>query len=369
MPRHSIKDDSSIAPTLWSTDYGAARIRLAVLCWAIAAVILVAGVIWLGAPGTFDISSPDFFPLPAGFAGAFTVFGFVHLGSGLRDLARRRKAGLSRLEANPPRLGKKFSGRIRTANDMAATGPYTIRLACEHHTTSEGTDESTRTHRVILWEKSDAAPQSTRSDLGIPFAFSIPANGVPSHPGTLANSDSVVWKLSVSAPTSGLNYAADFLLDVQPEGGADEASSRSVDEAFRGYTRPEQPGARFLRFAIPIIGALLVLAGGYASLNQALHSWHGVAVSGTILTFNRPQAEVALESGPKVVVPGISSHNQWQEGQQVVVVCRADGAEFSTCRMDTGSDRWIDAVATLAIGLALTAVGVWLWWRRRRLSP
>ena len=57
MAHRGIKDDSSIAPTLWSTDYGAARLRLAVICWAIAAVILIAGVIWLGAPGVFAIAA------------------------------------------------------------------------------------------------------------------------------------------------------------------------------------------------------------------------------------------------------------------------------------------------------------------------
>lgn len=368
MPLRSTKDDSAVAPTLRSTDYGAARLRLAAVCWAIAVAILIAGLVWLGVPGVFDMSSPDFFPLPAGFAGALTILGFVHLGHGLLDLARRRKAGLSSLEASPPRLGRKFSGCIRTANDMAATGAYTIRLACEHHTTSEGTNESTRTHRTVLWEKTVTAAKSTRSDLGLPFTFDIPANGLPSRQGTLADSDSVVWKLSVGAPTSGLNYAADFLLDVQPAEDTDESPSRSVEEAFRGQVRPEQPGARFLRFAIPIVGALLIAAGGYASFNQALHGWQGEAVNGTILAFSRPKAEVALDGGQKVVVPGISSHNRWQEGQRVVVICRVDDGQFNTCRMDTGSDRWIDALATLAIGLGLAAVGAWLWWRRRAVS-
>ncbi|MBN9064182.1 MAG: hypothetical protein J0H41_17380 [Rhizobiales bacterium] len=348
-----------------SSDYGAARIRLAIVSWAIAAAILIAGVIWIGSASVFDTASPDFFPFPAGLAGVLAIVGMVHLGQGLRDLARRRKSGLSRIEAGKAQLGKVFSGRVWTEKPVAATGPYRVRLSCEHSIPTEGPDDSSRRRTAVLWEKTVTANSSTRSNFGIPFSFELPPNGLPSGPEGLANGETVVWRLRASAPASGLNYVAGFVIDVS---GTDVAAPlRSTSDAFQGYARPEQPGVRILRFALPIVGALVVAAGGYASINQALHSWRGAAVSGTVTAFNRPQAVVALDNGQTVSVPALSSHHQWREGQQVLVTCRADDDQYSVCRMDTGFDRWTDAVATLAIGLILTAIGAWLW-RRKRLA-
>lgn len=369
MPIQPIRSGPPPLPAQQSIDRGPVRIRYALTCWAIAAAILIAGVVWLGASSVFDAGSPDFFPMPAGFAAIFALFGFFHLGLGLQDLARRRKTGLSSLDAGAAFLGQVFTGRIRTANDVGATGPYRLRLACEHHTAAGADEDSAgRRHIVVLWEKSLTVPKSTRSDLGIPFSFKIPADGLSSGPRGLANGDTITWKLGISAPTPGLDYAADFVVDVLSELNADGVQRRSVAEAFKGHARPEQAGGRFLRFALPIVGLMLVAGGGYASVNQLLHSWRGAAVNGVILSFNRPQAEVALDNGQVVMVPGLSSHNDWREGQRVVVTCRRDGALYDTCRMNTGNDRWIDALATLAIGLLLTAIGAWLWRRRRSMT-
>lgn len=351
-----------------STDYGATRIRMAAICWVLAAAILIGGVAWLGAPGVFDMASPDFFPLPAGFAAALVAFGFVHLGQGLRDLARRRKTGLSRLDANSAALGARFEGRIRTEKDVGATGPYVIQLSCLRTMASETDDGSSRRRTVILWEKGATSPKSTRSDVGVPFSFDIPANGLPSGPDGLPNGDSVTWKLKASAPTAGLNYVTEFLIDVRPDPDANASPLRSVDDAFQGHLRPEQSWAKVLRYALPAVGALLIAAGGYGSINQVLHSRNGVALTGSVSAFNRPQVDIKLDGGQAVIVPRVSSHLQWREGQRVTVTCREDSGQYGACRMDTGFDRWTDALATLAIGLAFAAIGVWLWRRRRPVT-
>ncbi len=348
-----------------STDPGPARIRMAAICAAIAASVLIAGIVWLGAPAVLDPAAPDFFPLPAGFALVFAAFGLLHLACGLRDLARRRKTGLSRLETGAARLGKPFAGRIHTAQDVAATGPYRIRLACEHHTVPADTqDEGSRRQIVVLWQTSATAPAATRSDAGIPFAFAIPADGLASDAPGLANGDFIVWRLTIAAPTAGLDYAAEFIVEMAPETGG-EAPPRPVAAAFQGLARPERPAMRFLRFALPIAGTLMIAGGGYASANQFLHGWHGTALGGTILSFTRPRAEIALDGGGTVSVTGLSSHTQFQPGQRVTVTCRVEDGAYAGCRMDTGADRWIDPLATLAIGLVLAAVGAALWLRRR----
>jgi hypothetical protein len=352
--------------------------QMGLFLWIASVVILGAGIVWLGVPGVFDLNSPDFFPVPVGLAAFAGVIGTVHLVQGVLLSARFRKYGVSTREAGPAVLGQVYRGRIRTTRDLDVSGPYTIRLLCEQ---KSGVNRG-RTSAVLesLWEASVSAPASTRSSAGIPFAFQIPVNGLPG--GTMPGSDgnlevsSIFWTLGVSAPMQGLQYQAAFLVDVDvpcavsSAAGEDRPMAVNAARPFAGQIRPEQPFARLTRFIAPVLGILLAAAGGYATINQWQLGQNGTAFTGRIVAVETPALGIALDDGGSVRIPRVTKYNSWQAGQPVRVTCREDGRGIRTCRMDTGYDRWIDALGTLAIGLALLFLGGWLWlrWRARPTS-
>ncbi len=352
--------------------------QMGLFLWIASGVILAGGIVWLGMPGVFEFNSPDFFPVPVALAAFAAVIGTIHMVQGVLQSARFSKYGASTLEAGPAVLGQVYRGRIRTARDLDVSGPFSIQLLCEK---KSGVNRD-RTSAVLasLWEGSASAPASTRSSAGIPFAFQIPANGLPG--GTIPGSDgnleisSIFWTLSVSAPMQGLQYQAAFPVDVDVPGSsqntAEEAPLMPVNAAgaFAGHIRPEQQLARITRLIAPVLGILLVAAGGYATVNQWQLGQNGAAFTGRIVSVETPAIGIALDGGGTVRIPRVTKYNSWQTGQPVRMTCRDNGGGIRTCRMDTGFDRWIDALGTLAVGLALLLLGGWLWlrWRGRKIS-
>ena len=344
-----------------STDLASARMRNAIACFAIAAAIIAAGIAWLGFEETFDVNARDFMPLPAGFAGAFALFGLIHLAQGGLDIARRRKFGQSTLDAGHAALGANFAGRIRTDSVSSVTGPYKILLRCVRHWTDDDIDDGPRGRSEHLWESSQSVSPS-RAGAGIPFSFSIPAKGLPSRSAQSAGGDTIVWTLSVTAPAGVMNYAADFQIDV---GGKRVAAAGNALAEFRKIARPEQPGWRLFRHILTVAGPLILALGLFALGNQAWHSYGGTAFTGRIAAIGRPFSDVALDTGgAPVKVRGLTKHQAWAVGQPVVVTCRMEEGERAGCRMDTGLDRWLDASGTALAGLLLALAALWLWRRR-----
>ena len=356
-------------------DQARRTIRIGLTMWGIAAAILVAGIAWLGMPGVFEFNSPDFMPMPGFFAFAFALFGTIQLGKGLLQSARFGKYGASTLEARPAVLGQVYRGTIRTDRPIEVSGPFTIRLFCESKDFSD-TDSEARTSKVLLWEASVSAPAMTRSSTGIPFAFRIPADGIPNRAGSAVKGHEIYWTLSVFAPMAGLHYRAEFPINVgatdaeteEEEEAAARLGPTSVKEAFVGQAGPvfpEHPGARVLRFVAPIAGILLFAVGSYSTFLQWSHGRDGVALSGKITSVDRPAVDIALDGGGAVRVARVTKNNIWQVSQSVQITCLREGRELRSCRMDTGFDRWIDALGTLAVGAVLLLLGSWLWSRRR----
>lgn len=353
-------------------DQARRTIRIGLAMWGVAAAILVAGIIGLGMPAVFEFNSPDFMPMPGFFAFAFAAFGTIHLGQGLFQSARFGKYGASTLEAGPAVLGQVYRGKIRTDRALEISGPYVIRLFCESRDISDPDSESGK-GRALLWEASVSASASTRSSTGIPFQFRIPADGIPNRTGSSLRGHEIYWTLSVLAPMAGLHYRAEFPIDVgatdaETEEEEVEAARRgpaSLKEAFVGQIRPERPGMGLLRFVVPIAGILLFTVGAYSTFLQWSHGRNGVALSGKITSVDRPAVDIALDGGGTTRVARVTKNNIWQVDQPVQITCLREGGELRACRMDTGSDRWIDALGTLAVGTVLLLFSCWLWFRRR----
>ncbi len=356
-------------------------IRIGLALWGLAALTLGAGIYGFGLPAMFEPDSPDFIPFFDLLALVFVGFGTTHLGQGLVQAARNNKHGLSTLDANRAVLGQVYRGKVRTQRPLVVTGPYTIRLLCESQAYANVNDDSSSSKgRAIRWETSVSAPASTLSSVGIPFQFKIPADGLPNRRGGAVEQHAIYWTLSVSAPMNGLHYRAAFPIDVgasesEPDDDDDDngdgvppAERRKVEGAFAGFVRPESSAMRLLRFIAPIVGLVLLGAGAHNVADQWSYGRDGVQLSGRITAINPPALEVALEGGGAGHVARVTKNNTWRIDQSVRVTCLRDGGAKRSCRMDTGSDRWIDGVGTLAVGAALMLLGGWLWLRRRARS-
>lgn len=353
-------------------------LRIGLSLWATAAAIFAAGVLWFGAPAVIDPGSVDFIPFPAALALFFAVFGTIHLGQGAVAKWRFNRYGASTLDAGPAVLGKVYRGRIRTAQPLAVSGPYEIRLLCESRDVRDGDgDSNRRTVRQPVWAATIRAPASTNSTIGIPFDFKIPADGLPNRHGSSVAGYEIYWSLQISAPMKGMHYNAMFPIDVaaiesrsvDPDEDEERelAAARrhaSLDDAFAGQLRPDGSRARAFHYIVPAIGALILAAGAYSTWNQVAYGLSGVVLSGKISAIDAPSLDVSLQTGEVARIARVTTHNIWTVGQPVEVTCTRDTERPRRCRMNTGSDRWIDALGTLAVGTIALLLGAWLWLRR-----
>jgi hypothetical protein len=347
-------------------DEGPRSLKIGLGFWAVAVALVVAGLVWLGPTETLDINSRDFFPLPAGFGFAAAAFGTFYLGRGVLFLLRFGKYGESTLEAGNAMLGKTFKGKIRTPDDLAAQGPFSLRLLCVHQTKGANDyDDNGGSNGIVttqLWEAVATAPAATRSSAGIPFEFSIPKDGLRSLSRPFAQGHNIKWTLHVAAPLTGLDYSATFPVQV---GGAGEGSQReraSAQQApFAGQMKPEQSWMRIARFVAPVLGVLFFGAGSYATIGQLFHG--GIPLTGKIVAVNMPSVDVALDEGGTVKIARVTKNHAWRVDEPVRVSCVEEGNTLRSCRMDTGVDRWIDGVGTLIVGVLLLLLSAWLWRR------
>lgn len=368
-------------PTLKSGTLAQVRqpFRIGAALWATAAATFTAGVFWFGTPAVIDPGSPDFIPFPAALALFFAGFGTLHLVQGVLAKWRFDRAGESTLDAGAAVLGKVYRGRIRTAQPLAVSGPYEIRLLCESRDVRESDgDSNRRTVRQPVWAATAKASASTNSTFGIPFEFKIPADGLPNRHGSSVPGYEIYWTLEISAPMKGVHYRAAFAIDVaaleERSVDPDEDEERelaaarrhaSLEDAFAGHVRPESSRARAFRYIVPAIGALIFAAGAYSTWNQVSYGLGGVVLSGRISAINAPALDIGLETGEPARIPRVTKYNTWTVGQPVEVTCPSEpGATPRRCRMNTGSDRWIDALGTLAVGTTILVLGALLWLRR-----
>lgn len=188
--------------------------------WLMAALLVgaaVAAALYFRVDWNFDLDSRDFNPfvfVPIVLGG----FGLRFFVSALLATLRARRHGEAALEVEGEFVapGETLRGRVRTATDLAPSGPYELRLRCieavPHVEVGGGVDRGT--YDRIRWEATLAVPAAgLRSSAGIPFAFALP-EGVPvaGDPGLKGQ---IRWTLDVRAPGPGLDFATWFGVDVR----------------------------------------------------------------------------------------------------------------------------------------------------------
>ncbi len=144
----------------------------------------------------------------------FPILGLLLLGLAMRLTIQRRKFGEQVFEISNRmgRIGDGLKGTVRSTNRPEATGDYVIRLSCRE-TITTGSGKNRKTRVETHWEKfHNLSFMNYSPGDGLPVAFDIP-KGVPESFDEMARG-SVRWILSVSAPTPGVDYSAEFHVPV-----------------------------------------------------------------------------------------------------------------------------------------------------------
>lgn len=217
--------------------------RIEALAAAGIAVAALGGAGWLGWmigwPGSFDTSDPDFVnPISImilGLLGAAVWFAV----KAVRHALRHRAYGAVSLDLDPPgylRLGGPFSGRLRAARPVEATGPFHLVLTCfDVHSFEE--NGRFKTSDFEVWTDGRMLPPETDAVQGLSFRFVLPSSvgpdpvpsGIP--PGSGSRHRTTVhvpgmkrvvsgnvppvaryWKLTVTAPTKGPDFLAEVVV-------------------------------------------------------------------------------------------------------------------------------------------------------------
>ncbi|TGS09212.1 hypothetical protein EN852_031655 [Mesorhizobium sp. M2E.F.Ca.ET.209.01.1.1] len=173
-------------------------------------------------PLNFDVTDREFNPLifiPV----VFLVIAFYALLKAIRDTLRVRKFGTTTLIAGTAVPGGRFEGAVRSSRDLTPNGDYTVQLKCIRTyrvggpvVNASGTQKSTYKDD-LKWRETIVVPStSVRSSTGIPFAFQIPPDALPSRGPPIYERvhGNVRWILTVSAPMQGLNYYAVFAIEM-----------------------------------------------------------------------------------------------------------------------------------------------------------
>ena len=211
------------------------------------AAAVIGILVYLPTTWVFDMNAPDFNPLVL-VPTLLAAVGLFQLFQAVRKTSRARKSGAATLTltgTGVARMGGTVAGVIRTAARIAPTGDVRVVLQCVdthvfrqiNHQSSSGTDSQ---REYVTWEHAQLVPLvGLDSVAGIPFAFELPASvGEPPksevEPGSStsprvsftaainvpfmkkrvwthnAPQTSRRWQIVVSAPTTGIDFRAEF---------------------------------------------------------------------------------------------------------------------------------------------------------------
>jgi hypothetical protein len=140
----------------------------------------------------------------------FPLVGLGLLAWALRATARYRRYGVSTLELTsvPAPVGHALEGLVRTPPELRPSAGFQVTLSCIRRVT-RGSGKNRSTSETTLWQEVRRAPAT---GVGVPIAFPIPADAVPSDPAL--GGDRVLWRLDVTAEVPGIDYSSSFEVPV-----------------------------------------------------------------------------------------------------------------------------------------------------------
>ena len=172
----------------------------------------------------------------------FPLVGLGLLVWALRATARYRRYGVSTLELAevPAPVGHALEGLVRTPRELRPADGFQVTLSCIRRAT-RGSGKNRSTSETTLWQETRRVPAT---GVGVPIAFPIPADAVPSDPAR--GGDRVVWRLDVSAEVPGVDYASSFEVPVFRTAASDEPrtpAESAVASAYAVQADYRQPSA------------------------------------------------------------------------------------------------------------------------------
>jgi len=147
---------------------------------------------------------------------AFPISGALLLLLTLYQALRRRKYGISlcRIDRSPVPLGSTLRGEVEVRLHELPPEGFTLRLVSARRTV-HGSGKNRSVHESILWQDEQTVTHGAMpspNGLRVPFRFDIPYGCEPCDFSDASNT--VVWRLHVSAEVPGIDYDAAFELPV-----------------------------------------------------------------------------------------------------------------------------------------------------------
>ena len=164
----------------------------------------------------------------------FPAVGLGLLVWALRATARFRRYGVSTLELAtlPAPVGHALEGLVRTPRELRPPDGFQVTLRCIRRVT-RGSGRNRSTSETTLWQEERRVPAT---GVGVPIAFPIPADAVPSDPGR--GGDRVLWRLDVAADVPGVDYASSFEVPVFRTAASDQPRTPAETAAADAFALP-----------------------------------------------------------------------------------------------------------------------------------
>lgn len=356
-------------------------LKAALVCFGLSVTIVIAGFLWLGRAGMLEVKSPDFFPLPDFCAVASFLIGVFFLANSILHWIRFNRFGPTYLDCNNAELGKALQGKLRISKTQYLGRSIDLTLRCEWRHYQDGAmPKDTREVSTLLWNTTQKL-DSSGAAAGIPFRFDVPTDGLATgrRPNAargvnIQGPGRIEWFLRATAKHL---YAAEFEIPI----GAVSASARlarTTQEAplaaqlaaaaLGGYApsqdeiddeevsnKRREPVIPFGNAPVPVTSdqvssrritlAIMIFAGFFLArelISQVMFG--GTDQSATIVDATRGEVTLNFGLDDPAHKISVSSFHSWQKGQPVTASCRPAEDGKRRCRMQTGHDRWLNAI-------------------------
>lgn len=228
-------------PWLWRRDWAGRSVRqsadLGGFClWGFALVWnLFCIPLWFVVPWQWPMNARTL------LMAAFPVSGALLLGLAVYQALRRRKYGISlcRLDRSPIPLGSTLRGELEVRMQEVPAEGFALRLASVRRTV-HGSGKNRSVRETVLWQDEQTLTHGAMpspNGLRVPFRFDIPFDGEPCDLSDPSNT--VLWRLHVSAEVPGIDYEAAFELPVFRTGDSRDEVAPAPHSASSWQPPPE----------------------------------------------------------------------------------------------------------------------------------